>query len=334
MACAHPIYFDRKFLANHSPHYRIYDYTDQAFPCGRCLNCRVDKQNQLTHRCEYEYIKYKCGAFVTFTYDDPHIQKLMRTDSKGNLNATLSKYDLKKFLDRLNKLVHNQPDNLLCSHKYKYLAVGEYGEHGQAFDRPHFHVLFFGLDFAYCKRLFEKAWHYQGKIDSLPILNGGIRYVLKYLDKQLFGDLAFEKYDKNNLQRPFQQHSLGLGAGLYKEQLAYIKTHNNCYRWRGKDVPVPTYYRNKYLLSNRRFKNINKIKNRNRFNLTYGVNLKNNYDLHDYSITKAQIRERNLLKQMENNGQPRFDFYTFATDSKIRKDYISTPLAALALQSG
>lgn len=334
MACAHPIYFDRKFLNSHSPHYRVKSFLDMSFPCGRCLNCRVDKQNQLTHRCEYEYIDKKCGAFVTFTYDDPHIQHLMRTDSKGNLNATLSKRDLKLFLDRLNKLVHKQPNTLLCNHNYKYLAVGEYGEHGQQFDRPHFHVLFFGLDFAVCKSLFEKAWHNQGMIDSLPILNGGIRYVLKYLDKQLFGDQAFQKYEKNNLQRPFQQHSLGLGSGLYISQLDYIKNHKNCYSWRGKDVPIPTYYKNKFLLSNRKYKSSNRIEKMQDFNLAYGVSLKTLYDLHDFSITKAQIRERNLLNQMSSNGQPRFDFYTFASDSKFRKNYISGPLSFIANNSG
>lgn len=333
MACAHPIYFDKKFLSSHSPHYTVRNITDLAFPCGRCLNCRVDKQNELTHRCEYEYIDKKCGAFVTFTYDDPHIQKLMRTDSKGNLNATLSKRDLKLFLDRLNKNVHKIPENILCNHKYKYLAVGEYGEHGQKFDRPHFHILFFGLDFAYCKKLFEKSWNYQGKIDVLPILNGGIRYVLKYIDKQLFGEQAFLKYDKNNLQRPFQQHSLGLGSGLYTSQLSYIKTHRNCYRWRGKDVPIPSYYKRKFLLSNRSFKTIQRKESMEALNLQYGIKLKTLYDLHDFSITKAQIREKNLLNRMQQSGQPRFDFYSFASDSKIRKDYLSGPLSFLAINS-
>lgn len=110
------------------------------------------------------------------------------------------------------------PDNLLSAHNFKYLAVGEYGGDGQIFDRPHIHLLFFGLDFAVCKKIIAKSWQGKGIVKVLPILNGGIQYVLKYLDKQLFGDLAVKKYDQNGLQRPFQVHSLGLGNNLYKSQ--------------------------------------------------------------------------------------------------------------------
>lgn len=325
MACAHPIKLDYYKLTSSSP----YNHFTNYFPCGRCLNCRVDKQNDLTARCEWEYIQKKCGAFVTFTYDDPHLQKHFRHDSSGQLVATLSRRDCKKFLDRLNKLVHKQKSNILCNHNYKYLAVGEYGQNGQMFDRPHFHILFFGLDFAYCKKLFERAWQAQGKIDSLPILNGGIRYVLKYLDKQLYGDLAKMKYDQNNLERPFQTHSLCLGSGLFQSQLKYIKSHNNCYRWKGRDVPVNNYIKNKYLLP-RNYRLENQVESMQNINLAYGVNITNLYDLKQFSIQKARIRESNLNKMNERSGKPRFDFLDFM-DSDFRDSYITKGLANKAL---
>lgn len=130
-----------------------------SIPCGWCLNCRVDKMNELSDRCEYEYITFGCGAFVTFTFDDIHLDKYQFIDSKdGKLKATLSKKCAKEFLDRLNKEVHkyNKQYGLtpFCRPDYKYLIVGEYGENGQIFDRPHYHALFFGLDFAMCERLF------------------------------------------------------------------------------------------------------------------------------------------------------------------------------------
>ena len=154
-------------------------------PCGWCLNCRIDKTNELTDRCEYELCKYSCGAFVTFTFDDYHLNPYQFFDSKSNqIRATLSKKSAKEFLDRLNKEVHKEFKkngfNPLCRTDYKYLIVGEYGQNGQMFDRPHFHALFFGLDFAYCERLFWRAWQYQGSIQVGAIKNGGIGYVLKY----------------------------------------------------------------------------------------------------------------------------------------------------------
>ena len=75
-------------------------------PCRYCLNCRVDRQNELVDRAEYEYINYGCGAFVTLTYDDYHNQKNSFIDSHtGELTYSINKKDGKDFLNRLNKLV-------------------------------------------------------------------------------------------------------------------------------------------------------------------------------------------------------------------------------------
>ena len=255
MSCAHPFLME---FTRYGTRYNEY------IPCGYCLNCRVDKQNQLVHRCEQELINYKCGAFVTLTYDDLHIINNLNHDSSGNLQATLNRSDLRHYMYRLRSNIKNRmPNNLLSNHHFKFLAVGEYGQDGQIFDRPHFHILLFGLDFAVCKKEIENAWQGRGMLKVLPILNGGIAYVLKYLDKQLFGKQAEQKYDNNNLERPFQVHSLGLGNSLYKNQCSYIKTHNGCYHWKGKDFPVPPYYKNKYYYQS--FKYINKARTINEY---------------------------------------------------------------------
>ena len=104
MACSNPLpnlYDSRRLFGYQDYIYRQFDF----IPCGRCLNCRIDKINQMTDRCEYELIKRGCGAFVTFTYDDVHIQHLLRRNSEGKLVATLSRDDSRRFLYRLNKNV-------------------------------------------------------------------------------------------------------------------------------------------------------------------------------------------------------------------------------------
>lgn len=283
------------------------------FPCGWCLNCRVDKRNSLTHRCEKEFIDKKCGAFVTFTYDNPHIIPHLRRNAKGELVATLSKLDAKRFLDRLNKLVHSQPDTLLCNHKYKYLIVGEYGGNGSLFDRPHFHVLFFGLDFALCKKLFLRAWQGKGQIDIGNIGNGAIGYVTKYLDKQIFGGLARRTYDDNNLERPFCHHSLGLGASLYVENLDYARNpeHLGVYRWKGRDVPFPAYYKNKFLL--RRDGSVSFKKQLDDFFRHNDRMPKNLYEIRDFKLDKAKLRERILQRKLFDSGSPFLDVNTIET---------------------
>ena len=309
MSCSRPFLY--------VPNSRTMKYSHEAqyipgavyIPCGWCLNCRVDKQNELTHRCEKELINFKCGAFVTLTYDDYHIVDKMTKDINGSPVATLSRSDLKHYMYRLRSNIKNRmPDTLLSNHHFKYLAVGEYGGDGQIFDRPHLHLLLFGLDYAVCKREIQKAWQGKGITKVLPILNGGIQYVLKYLDKQMFGELAQIKYDNNNIERPFQVHSLGLGSSLYTDQLSYIKTHNGCYRWKGKDVPIPPYYKNKYYIkSNPELYKLGKTQQK--YEKLYNIKFKSWYDLHEFKVQKAQIRQDNIDHWNRINGKPLY-FYT------------------------
>lgn len=301
MSCAHPFTIKTK----------KWNYSTSAFwsyvPCGYCLNCRVDKQNQLTHRCEEELINFKCGAFVTLTYDDFHIVDNLRHDKDGNLNATLSRSDFRHYMYRLRSNIKNRlPNTLLSNHHFKFLAVGEYGGDGQIFDRPHFHILFFGLDFALCKKEIVKAWQGRGMVKCLPILNGGIRYVLKYLDKQLFGSQAAKKYDENNIERPFQVHSLGLGSSLFEKQINYINTHNGNYRWKGHDVPIPPYYKNKYYTKSNQF--INYQKQVDNYFLHNEKLPYDKYDLHDFNIKNALIKEKNLNQKNRYAGRPIYDY--------------------------
>lgn len=160
-------------------------------------------------------------------------------------------------------------------------------------------------------------------IKCLPILQGGIAYVLKYLDKQLHGLEAKIKYDNNNLERPFQNHSLGLGSSLYKDQEKYIRSHNNCYRWKGKDVPVPPYYKNKFYFkstSDTLKLQAQKLKYEN----IYNIKFKNTYDLHEFKIKKNLLREQNLEYKNRLAGKPISYYYTQNVTSlkKYSDDYI------------
>lgn len=315
MACSQPFPVDK--IRTYHPN-RLYSSWQNYVPCGWCLNCRKDKQNMLRDRCEYEYIQKKCGAFVTFTFDDIHMLKYMKYDVHDRkLRASLSKKATKQFLDRLNKEVHKQPNSLLCNHNYKYLVVGEYGEHGDnpaLVGRPHLHILFFGLDFVFCEKIFAKAWKNQGNVYIGNIGDGAISYVLKYMDKQLHGKLSFEKYNYHNMEAPFQSHSLGLGQGLYTSQADYIKAHNYNYRWHGKDVPVPMYYKNKLYnnpISPLALRLINNTKSINAYKNEFGFKPKSMYDLKSWSHDKALIRQRNLAIKMRQNGNAVFETPNF-----------------------
>lgn len=315
MACAHPLL--NTFVKNTHPFYKGgLRFYENYIPCNRCINCRIDKINMYTHRCEQELIDRKCGAFVTLTYDDIHIQPFLK-NVDGKILSTLSRIEIKRYLDRLNKLVHKTVKdsgykNLpFCQKDYKYLVAGEYGDHGKVFDRCHYHCIFFGLDYAACKKLFARAWQGKGMIKVLPILNGCFRYCLDYLTGLEYGEQRKIKYYDKGIEPPFQTHSLGLGKSLYENQLDYIKTHNNCYKWHGKDIPIPTYYRNKYLLPKqdplKRYKRIAAEAYHEGVIPSEDINLDNLYNLHEYYFNKSKNREYNLNHNLKASGRPMID---------------------------
>lgn len=311
MACAHPLQIKNPLFRQLSFH-RNTRFPTLEVPCGWCLNCRVDKRNTLEDKCDYEYKQFGCGAFVTFTYDDYHIESCMEKDKKDNLVASLRKDDVTKFIKRLRERIkYSKLDYKYCRPDFKYLIVGEYGENGQLFDRPHYHALFFGLDFQVCERLFLDCWS-NGFIDSLPIRNGAIRYVLKYMDKQQHGVQAISKFDDNNLERPFCHKSQGLGVGLYISQIDFIKAHNGNYKTKHNILrPIPTYYKNKLKMftvvdnsSKRAIMSTYKVKPDCNDVTGKSYSLK---QLNSFAKYNALVREKNLIELSRQDGVPCFD---------------------------
>lgn len=344
MACSSPLILRKEdlrqsFKKNHSDFelnalrrsFNSQDY--YLIPCRYCLNCRVDRQNEMIDRCEYEYINYGCGAFVTFTYDDAHNAKNGFIDSHtGEYIYSINKKDGKDFLNRLNKLVHQEnkknPNNPLCRKDYKYVITHEYGD---KFNRNHVHCLFFGLDFAYCERLFWRAWQFQGAIEVGAIKNGGIAYVVKYIDSQSYGIENFFKYQYHHQTPPCSSHSLGLGEGLYKGQLKYIKEHNNCYRWHGVDRPVPTYYKNKFKLID----DFNAEKYRKRYEAKcdniyslYEYRIKSYKDFQSFNVDLARTKQKALEIKLRQSGKQVLDrrFLMRQQNDLIYKDNHRLPI--------
>lgn len=334
MACSEPLKLFKDTFGKNNLSKSHVDFDRLAFrrsfgelpyievPCNWCLNCRIDKQSSLIDRCEYEYIKYGCGSFVTFTYDDVHLFKNSFIDShSGQTMATINYKDGKDFLNRLNKLVHKESDRLkklklpdtLCREDYKYVIAYEYGDR---FNRPHIHCLFFGLDFAYCKRLFWRAWNFQGSIEVGAIKNGGIAYATKYISEQSFGTDSFYKYTYHHLNKPKSSHSLGLGSGLYEDQIDYIKKTGN-YKWHNKIKPCPTYIKNKYNVIadiepktyRKHFQD--KLKN---INCMYETNLKTYKDFKTFQHSKSITIQNNAMIKLRQKGKQVYDSDQIALD--------------------
>lgn len=332
MACCRPFQYFPPQSQLSSIRYKMFQerYPNGiSIPCGYCLNCRVDKRNMWADRAKYEYSKRLTASFVTLTYDDIHLMYKMRIDVSNPQEAylpTLDYKDAQRFVNRVRMRVKrfydSHPDlksNVLMQPDFSYIYVGEYGENGQVFDRPHFHFLFFGLDFAFCKKLLQEEW-YGGFIDVLPLLDGGINYVLKYIDKQLFGDLAFEKYEAHGIARPKCSRSKSFGSGLYFDNIEYAKKHNMTYKSGRADRPYPAYYKHKFITTDKKdslvycnpLLDVQRLKED--MHSTYHLKDLSFKARHSFQLRKAQLRERKLRQMLLNDG---VGVYDYTSDSDI-----------------
>lgn len=197
-----------------------------SVPCGWCLQCRIDKRNEWEMRINFELSKQR-GCFITLTYDEFHLPA----------DEGLHKDHFQLFMKRLRK-------NL--DQKIKYYAVGEYGEKGSVITglhRPHYHAIIMGLSALKAAPLVSSAWQL-GFTKSLPADRGCVRYVLKYMDKQIHGPEAL-KATYGDKQPPFALMSQGIGLQWLKENSELIDLTGGI-PYNGKVRPIPNYYKVHY----------------------------------------------------------------------------------------
>lgn len=197
-------------------------------PCGSCTFCRINKRTQWEFRIFTEVMKeYRKGnysTFATLTYNDNFVPYT----EKGN--QTISRQDIDNFIYRFN---YNTKK--LDGRNYKQFLVTEYGD---TFGRPHAHSIIMGLD--PCKRNLISASWLRGHVMALPVLSGAIRYVLKYMDKQIFGEQVKEVFQERT--PPFTKKSHGIGLDYIKENYGAL-TADYGYVYKGHFFNLSPYMR-------------------------------------------------------------------------------------------
>lgn len=111
-------------------------------PCGKCIQCRLSYSRDWANRCMCELKTNPCAVFVTLTYDDAHLTFAPYADPElGTVDTRpcLVPRDLTLFLKRLRSYC----DRNGYSDSIRFFACGEYGEESE---RPHYHLIIFGLD--------------------------------------------------------------------------------------------------------------------------------------------------------------------------------------------
>jgi hypothetical protein len=226
-------------------------------PCGQCIGCRLNYSRQWAARCVHEAQMHDQNCFITLTFNP---ESLAVRAQPENLDLT----EFQKFLKRLRKK-YNYP--------VRFFHCGEYGEKNQ---RPHYHALLFGHDFA-DKKLYSKKGDYNLYIseDLTKLWPYGFSiigdlnfetaaYCARYVVKKITGDEAEKHYQHTDLytgeiyqknpeyctmsrgnNRPLDDptHTRGIGYSWYKK---YGKT--DCHNFdkivlsNGLEINPPKYY--------------------------------------------------------------------------------------------
>lgn len=187
-------------------------------PCGRCINCRVNRGQSWSERLIRELEYWPDARFITLTYDDNYLPE----------RGTLIPRDLSLFNKRLRKSLRQR--------KIRYYAVGEYGDRK---GRPHYHGIYFGLGLSDYK-LVDDAWG-KGRVHLGTVTMLSINYVTAYITKKLWGFVAQREYTDRGLEPPFSRVSKGLGERWLNDNKLQLLA-DLALRRKGKLIPMPRYY--------------------------------------------------------------------------------------------
>lgn len=198
MPCYHPVpgwIASRKtdngrYKVVFSPESGINERRQVEIPCGKCIGCRLEYARNWAVRCMHEAKLYQDNCFVTLTYDDKNVPKLV----DGQM--TLRPRDVVLFLKRLR---------ISVSDKIRFFQAGEYGE---KLLRPHHHMLLFNFvppdrvyykstgrgDRLYTSKWLRDLWPYgECYIGEVSFESAG--YVARYSLKKVYGDAASTHYN-------------------------------------------------------------------------------------------------------------------------------------------
>lgn len=133
-----------------------YRKASAEFGCGQCLSCRINRRRTWAARIVLESLACKESSFVTLTYDPEHLPA----------SNSLSKAHWREFTKGIG---------------LRYFGCGEYGPRT---NRPHYHLVLFGIGAVQAEALAKERWPY-GFVCVRPFCVEHASYVAAYTVKKL-----------------------------------------------------------------------------------------------------------------------------------------------------
>lgn len=212
-----------------------------AFPCRKCLPCRLNTAREKAVRATHEAESHKESIFLTLTYNNENLPK------DGKLNYL----DFQLFMKRLRKYVEKDFKDKETKEKLKisYIVTGEYGDKTK---RPHWHALIFNYrpsdskykytslsgNKVFSSETLQELWG-NGNIDFGNITIDSANYVCRYGAKKLIHGKDHE-HQYHPIHKTSSKHAIGKKylEKHYKNifELGYIMLKD------GTKVGIPRYY--------------------------------------------------------------------------------------------
>lgn len=192
-------------------------------------------------RCVHEASLHNANSFVTLTYNDDHLPE----------DRSLHYVHYQLFMKRLRKKFGPNVRFYMC------------GEYGETYGRPHYHAIFFNIDFEdrrpfktvggstlYTSESLSRAWgHGYATIGSVTFESSA--YVSRYIMKKVTGEQAAGHYEYINpetgeiTQRKPEFTNMSRRPGIAAQWFEKFKTEvypDDFVVMNGKPVKPPRYY--------------------------------------------------------------------------------------------
>lgn len=215
-------------------------------PCGQCVGCRLERSRQWAMRCMHEKRLHRDSCFVTLTYDNDCLPP----------GGSLVKRDFQLFMKKLRKA---------RGKGIRYYMCGEYGDLNK---RPHYHAIYFGLDFADKKVAGQNGrgdvYYESAQLSGLwglgrcmlgDVTFDSAAYVARYVMKKVTGEKAAAHYEVmdadgvvydrlpeyTDMSRGGRSGLGGIGKGYYEKYGSEVRAHDSVIV-NGRDVRPPRFY--------------------------------------------------------------------------------------------
>lgn len=244
--------------------------------CGNCIECREQKSREWQTRLHEEIKNNKYAYFVTLTFSNEALEKLMQKYETGETNA-VAVAAIRLFLERWRK-------------KYKksirHWLITELGHENT--ERIHIHGILF-TEQPLTNEELTKIWSY-GRTDTGKYCNArSINYIVKYVTK-------IDQDHKNF--KPEIICSPGIGENYTKKPFNRKlhkfngKNTNEIYTLTdGTQIALPIYYRNKFWSEKERNELwMHKLDKQKRYIRGIEIDISKNEDRY-YSVLKEQQQD-------------------------------------------